>query len=151
MIRFFLRCKTCLQIVQRNTLLCGCGGLPSSRCAWLPPGSLALGACGVGEASGRALMPSQHLFLYLFPNPRSLASTLLVLAQVRGSQPASVEGGISPAAFAAPRLGGRVGWGQLSLMSPERVERRGRGVLVGLGGCSPSFCGGVPRSGKTGT
>lgn len=37
-----------------------------------------------------------------------LSSTLLSLARVRGSQPASVEGGISPAAFAAPRLGGRV-------------------------------------------
>lgn len=96
-------------------------------------------------------LPSQHLFLYLFPNPRTLSSTLLVLAQVRGSQPASVEGGISPAAFAAPRLGGRVGWGQLSLMSPERVEHRGRGVLVGLGGCFPSFCGGVLRSANTGT
>lgn len=70
--------------------------------------------------------------VYLFPNSRTLSSTFFSLAQVRGSQPASVEGEISAAAFAAPRLGGRVGWGQLSLMSPKRVECRGRGVLVGL-------------------
>lgn len=107
---------------------------------------------GAGGATGRALLPSQHLFLYLFPNPWTLSSTLLFIAQVKGSQPASVEGGISPAAFAAPRLGGRVGWGQLSLMSPKRVELRGRGVLVGrLGGHSPSSGGGVLRSGNTRT
>lgn len=100
-------------------------------------------------ANGRALLPLQHLFHYLFPNPRTLSSTLF-LAQVKGSQPASVEG-ISPAAFAAPRLGGRIGWGQLSLLSLKRVERRGRGVLVGLGGRSPSFRGRVLRSGITGS
>lgn len=36
------------------------------------------------------------------------------------------------------------------MMSSKRVERRGRGVLVGLlGGCSPSFCGRVLKSGNT--
>lgn len=108
-----------------------------------------------GGREGKPLnrgLPSQHLFLYLFPNPWTLSSTLLFIAQVKGSQPASVEGGISPAAFAAPRLGGRVGWGQLSLMSPKRVELRGRGMLVGrLGGHSPSFGGEVLRSGNTRT
>ena len=120
----------------------------SLRCTRPLPGSLALGA--EGGATGRALLPSQHLFLYLFPNPWTLSSTLLFIAQVKGSQPASVEGGISPAALAAPRLGGRVGWGQLSLMSPKRVELRGRGMLVGrLGSHSPSFGSGVLRSGNT--
>lgn len=81
--------------------------LSFSRCIWLAPGSHGF---EVGDTV-RALLPS-HLFLYLFPNPRALSSTLF-LAQVKGSQSDRIEGGISPAAVsAAPQLGGRVWWGQ---------------------------------------
>lgn len=95
--------------------------------------------------------PSQHLFLYVFPNPRTLSSTLLFLAKWKEASLPVWKEGFRQLRLQLPGLVAVSGRGQLSFKSLKRVELRGRGVPVGLlGGHSPSFCGGVLRSGNTG-